>query len=278
MRKKETRGDCPVCGYANAYTETITNEGKRIGWCASCQDKEAIAVYLGSGKIPYSPSKLAAMAQDRAERAAKAKQRAATIWSGAGWISDFGPAAIYLRSRQLGRFTSSPALRYREDCPHPDGKRYPAMVAQLVDMYGVFHGVHRTFLTHDGKKANLVPAKASLGTMWGCGVMLPQVGWPGWQPTWSAIVVAEGIESAASAGLLLDLPAIAAVSAGNLASGLALHRQFKEVMIAADNDKPGLVAAEAAMHRWQSEGRIVRIMKAAIDGHDFNDVLMGKTS
>ena len=53
-RLKEQRGDCPVCGYANSYVETITRDGKRLGWCASCQDKDAISAYLwGSGESAH---------------------------------------------------------------------------------------------------------------------------------------------------------------------------------------------------------------------------------
>lgn len=275
MRKTETRGDCPVCGYPKAYTETITREGKRLGWCASCQDKEAIAAFLRDPEQPGRRVDPAAILQDRAERAAKAKERARIIWDGAGSGSDHNGAGKYLTRRGLAVQIHNASLRWRTDCMHPDGKRYPAMVARIQNVHGEFQGVHRTFLTMEGSKADLDPQKASLGTVWGCAIWFPR---PGKTTSWREIVVAEGIESALSAGLLLDLPAMAAISAGNLASGMMLPDTTKIVMIAADHDKPGIVAAETATARWAAEGRMVRIMKPAIPGHDFNDVLMGKTA
>lgn len=272
MPKAETRGDCPVCGYPKAYTETVTRSGQRIGWCASCQDKEAIASYLHDPAQTGRRVDPAAILQDRAERSAKALERAKVIWLGAEpcFANNFGGA--YLTSRGL---TANLSLRCRTDCMHPDGHRYPAMVALIQNVYGEFQGVHRTFLTMDGKKADLDPVKASLGTVWGSAIRFPQ---PGKSTSWKEIVVAEGIESTLSAGLLLDLPSMAAINAGNLASGMMLPDTTKIVMIAADNDKPGIVAAETAAARWAAEGRVVRIMKPAIAGYDFNDVLIGKTA
>jgi len=71
-------------------------------------------------------------------------------------------------------------------------------------------------------------------------------------------VIGEGIETAASAGLLLGLPAWAAMSAGNLAKGLLLPPEVRAVVVAADPDRPGRAAADAAAIRWQAEGRRVR--------------------
>ena len=52
------------------------------------------------------------------------------------------------------------------------------------------------------------------------------------------LVIGEGIESSASAGRLMGLPAWAAVSAGNLAKGLVLPSEARRVVIAADPDDP----------------------------------------
>jgi len=87
------------------------------------------------------------------------------------------------------------------------------------------------------------------------------------------MVIGEGIESSASAGALLGLPAWAAISAGNMAKALVLPLEVRSVVIAADNDKPGIEAAEAALRRWQCEGRAVRIFKPDDPGTDFNDIV-----
>jgi putative DNA primase/helicase len=51
------------------------------------------------------------------------------------------------------------------------------------------------------------------------------------------LVIGEGIETAASAGLLMGTPAWAAISAGNMAKGLVLPPEVRRVVIAADRTK-----------------------------------------
>ena len=85
-------------------------------------------------------------------------------------------------------------------------------------------------------------------------------------------MIGEGIETSASAGRLMNLPAWAAISAGNLAKGLVLPPDAGRVVIAADPDEPGRVAARDAWIRWRAEGREVRIATPDGDG-DFNDLL-----
>jgi hypothetical protein len=101
-------------------------------------------------------------------------------------------------------------LRFHPDCPHPEGGRLPALIAAVTDADGGFLAIHRTFLTHDGRKADVDPPRATLGPYWGGAVRL--------DPLAPELVVGEGVESSASAGRLLGLPAWAALSAGNLSA------------------------------------------------------------
>jgi phage/plasmid primase-like uncharacterized protein len=140
------------------------------------------------------------------------------------------------------------------------------MLAAASNARGELVAVHRTFLRADGgAKANVDPPKASLGPVAGCAIRLC--------PTAPELVIGEGIETAASAGGLLRLPAWAAISAGNLARTLALPREVRAVVIAADADPPGQRAASDAAARWQAEGRRVRIATPDRAGADFNDLL-----
>ena len=88
------------------------------------------------------------------------------------------------------------------------------------------------------------------------------------------LVIGEGIETSASAGRLMGLPAWAAISAGNLAKGLLLPPEARSVVIAADPDEAGRAAARDAWLRWKAEGRDVRIATPA-GKDDFNDLLRG---
>lgn len=68
------------------------------------------------------------------------------------------------------------------------------------------------------------------------------------------------------------LPVWAALSTGGMRV-LVLPADVREVIVAADNDPPGLAAAHAAAERWSNEGRRVRIAVPDRPGCDFNDMI-----
>jgi putative DNA primase/helicase len=113
----------------------------------------------------------------------------------------------------------------------------------------------------------VTPVKASLGPIWGGAIRLHDL-----DPD-RPLVIGEGIETSASAGRLMGLPAWAAISAGNLAKGLALPPQARRAVIAADPDDAGRTAARDAWTRWTGEGREVRITLPDGTG-GFNDLLL----
>jgi putative DNA primase/helicase len=129
--------------------------------------------------------------------------------------------------------------------------------------------VHRTFITRDGRKATVEPVKASLGPVWGGAIRLND------HDPRQPLAIGEGIESAGAAGVLLGLPAWAALSAGNMAKGLVLPQEARRVVIAADPDEAGRQAARDAWTRWTAEGREVRVAVPNGAG-DFNDLLRGE--
>ena len=92
------------------------------------------------------------------------------------------------------------------------------------------------------------------------------------------LVIAEGIETAASAGRLMGLPAWVAVAAGNLQRTLALPPEVRSVVVAGDPDPAGRTAAEGAARRRRAEGRRVRIAMPDTPPQDFNDVLASRVS
>ncbi len=267
-RGREWRGDCPACSYQGAFVLT-QKEGRPLLWCASCRDRDAMTAILrgehtGSPPPWQDDTHRAAMAASDAAKAA----RALALWSRsmpcAGTL-----AAAYLAARALPLLVSSPALRFCRDARHPSGGTMLALVALVQDVAEKPLAVHRTYLRPAGTgKADVEPNRASLGRLWRGAIRL--------HPLADELVVAEGIETAAAAGILLGLPAWAAVSAGNMACALALPPEVRRVVIAADHDKPGRQAAKEAATRWKAEGRTVRVALPDRPGEDFADVLAAR--
>jgi phage/plasmid primase-like uncharacterized protein len=261
------RGACPACSYPDAFS-LRPGKGDHIGlFCASCGDREAItdAVKRAVGGDWTAPA-AAAPADDAAVRQRKL-EAARRLWSGstpaAGSIAD-----TYLTGRSLPGLAASAALRFRGDCHHPGGGSLPALVALVQDVTGAPIAVHRTYLRRDSTgKADAEPQRATLGSPWRGAVRLAGIA--------EELAIGEGIETSASAGRLLNLPAWAAISAGNLAQGVALPAEVRRVVIAADADPPGERAAQQAALRWRAEGRTVRIARPEKAGCDFNDILRG---
>ena len=98
-------------------------------------------------------------------------------------------------------------------------------------------------------------------------IHLPRRWW--WARAW---------KSAAAAGLLLGLPAWAAIAAGNLAHSMVLPPGVRRVVVAADNDWSGTGqdAAAHAARRWRAHGIAVEVATPDKPGTDFNDVLAAR--
>lgn len=262
---RDWRGECPACGYADSFVLSQGRGDRAIGWCASCQDGAAIAAAIRATKGGWQASPPAPPAGNCEADRARRRERAIALWNGADPVPGT-IAETYLHARRTGHVATSPALRFRGDTPHPNGGRLPALLARIDGPAGDMIAMHRTFLRRDGSaKADLDPPKASLGGFAGGAIRLDPIG--------AELVIGEGIESSASAGRFLGLPAWAAVSAGNLARFLVLPPEVTTVLIAADADQAGERAAREAAVRWQREGRRVRIARPNRPGADFNDLL-----
>ena len=264
--RRSWRGRCPACDYPSTFSVQAGRDGRPLLYCASCQDRdalaEAVASATGQERQHRPPDK-----DDAALRQRK-QDRALALWRGSEPARGT-PAECYLTARALPALAVSPALRFRADTPHPEGGRYPALIALVSAPDGAPLAVHRTFITRDGRKATVEPVKASLGPVWGGAIRLDDH-----DPSWP-LAIGEGIESAGAAGVLLGLPAWAALAAGNMAKGLVLPPEARRIVIAADPDKAGRQAARDAWARWTAEGREVRIA-VPDDGGDFNDLLMAR--
>jgi putative DNA primase/helicase len=147
------------------------------------------------------------------------------------------------------------------------------MVVPIVDIDGHLIGIHATYLRADGSgKADFPRSdlqRECRGVVRGGAIRLAEH-----DPT-RPLIIAEGIETTLSAMELLELPGWSAVNASGLAT-IELPPAVRNVIVAADHDVAGRRSGVVAMRRWQSEGRVVRIVLPTTAGDDFNDVLMGR--
>jgi hypothetical protein len=140
------------------------------------------------------------------------------------------------------------------------------MMVAAVMLDGRIVAVHRTFLLQDGGgKAELDPDRMTLGPCKGGAVPLA--------PAAPKLAVAEGLglETALSFMLATGIPTWAALSAGGIRH-LILPEIVRELVIAADPDPVGLIAARGAARKCLQDGRTVRIIRPPVNG-DFNDLL-----
>lgn len=258
------RGTCPACDYPRAFAVRPSKADAALIFCANgCRhaDLRAVLESRGAGTLPKTRLPPNAKTESR-------RRQGAALRLAEGSVPAAGtPADTYLTGRALPGLAASPVLRFRHDTPHPEGSKLPALVALVTDADGRTVAVHRTYLTLDGRgKASVTPDRASLGPVWAGAIRLAAA------TTDGEVVVGEGIETAASAGRLIGLPAWAAISAGNLARGLILPPTIRRVVIAVDPDAPGEAAAQSAADRWRRDGLSVQLARPVGDG-DFNDVL-----
>lgn len=275
------RGACPACAYPGTFS-LREREGNTLWSCASCQDRDSLTqAVLAAADGLWQPPPPCPQPQRGGLSPARKTALAVAMWGEAVPL-DGTPAEAYLRARHvLARWRAGTMpeggaqLRFHPRVRHPEAEGLHPVLLALVRRAtdGEPVAVHRTYLRPDGSgKAALDPPKASFGPVAGGVVMLHAA------PVSGPLVLAEGIETALSASVLMGgAPAWVCVSAGNQA-GLVLPATARDLIVAADADPPGRRAAWTAARRWKAEGRRVRVAVPDADGEDFNNVLSARAS
>ena len=90
----------------------------------------------------------------------------------------------------------------------------------------------------------------------------------------TAVVIAEGVESALSASILTGLPAWATLGTSGMAAA-QIPYDVRSITIFADGDEPGKAAAAKLAARLKDEGRAPSVIVPR-GGLDANDILRRK--
>jgi phage/plasmid primase-like uncharacterized protein len=256
---------CPCCGQKNALAVTL-REGKKLYHCFYGCDQDSLwRVMRGARPPAHYPT-------PKPRQRVNLESVEAYAWKllNGSFPAQGKPPETYLRGRSV-TIPIPATIRHLPNCRHtPSGKNYPAMIAVVADYTGKVFAVHRTYLLPDGTgKADVTPAKMSLGNIGGHGVFLA--------PLAEKMCVTEGIETALAVQQATGIPAIAALSAGNMTRLVLPPLPLAaEVIVCGDNDVNGCGqrAAHDAARRWIAEGRKVRIAMPPTPDTDFNDMIM----
>jgi putative DNA primase/helicase len=186
------------------------------------------------------------------------------------------PARRYLAQRGLADLLQDPPPVWRfhpalEYWQTTDGQTklvgcFPALVAKIQSPTGTPVGLHQTYLTPLGDKANVPEVRKSRslykGALRGAAIRL--------YPATERLVVGEGIETVLSVRTALpDWPCWSCLSATGLAN-VQIPPSVGEVLIAADADPAGGSAAEKLADRLTAAGKTVRVLQPDV-GQDWND-------
>lgn len=198
------------------------------------------------------------------------------------------PVTLYLKSRGI-RFEGEEGremtrcIRYEEAlgyCDFPHDKVYmPGMVSLVTDIHGKAVSIHRTYLTREGKKADVESVKKLMPVPADRKILGAAVRLGG--EVRDVLCLTEGIETALSVCIGTGYPCWAAVSAHGLEC-VEIPESVKTVFIFADKDKTetGQKAAEVLRQKLSEKGVLAAVMLPSesipegAKGIDWNDVLL----
>ena len=161
-------------------------------------------------------------------------------------------AQVYFATRGIVVQETEPSLRFHARCylkaagPCPI-TQCPAIIAAVTDLSGTITGVQRIFLAADGSgKAPIHDPKRALGLIHGHGV------WLGPRRS-ETLIIGEGLETMLSLRTVLpNMSCVATLAASHLPAFI-LPNALARLIIAADNDEPGLRAAFKLLLRAQAQ-------------------------
>jgi putative DNA primase/helicase len=274
-------GPCPICGGDDRFRFDDKGEGSWI--CNKCgsakgirlvmdtrhlEFKEAarlIESVIGESEIDIRPDEPDAEQIMKSIRQLSARSKP---------VAEGDPVHQYLVSR-LGRIEVPTCLRTVDSCIYKDKNAslsyHPAMIASVRAPDGSATALHRTYLTPDGQKAQVLSVRKVLGTLPdGAAVRLTEPA--------ETMGIAEGIETALSASILFGIPTWAALNAGRLEKWVPPSGVTK-VIVFADNDMncAGQLAAFALVARLRKTIEAFVEMPPLL-GSDWNDALHGQRS
>lgn len=228
--------------------------------------------WLGAAELPpVDPAKRHQQVAAESEERLRKKADAVAFWRGSSPIEGT-PAETYLRARGITialpetlRFGMIPKRRNEQTDEWE--RTHPCLIGGCQDGTGEFVGIQRVFFKDDNPRLGKADCKLSLGQVKGAALRLG--------PPQEEVILTEGPEDALS--IMQDQPGRSVWVA--LGTGLMPFVQFPElvwsVMIAGQNDVPGMKAVDRAADALADRGFGVRKSYPDPRFSDWNDWLRG---
>lgn len=276
---RNVHGPCPICGGKDRFRFDDQSFGKWIcGQCGS-GDGFSLLMELNGWSFKDAATRVEAIVGSVEKVAQKAERTEAQkvkdirdLLLGSFPIKGT-PAEAYLE-RRCGQLGPVQDLRYHPACRYSkELGTFPALLAVLRYPDGRGASVHRTYLTLDGRKADLDPVRKimpGLPLNTSCVRLAPIA---------ERIGLAEGIETALCASKRFAMPVWSAISAGGMIAWEP-PVEIREVVIFADNDEnfTGQQAAYTLAKRLALKGIKAEVCIPETVGTDWADVVMQKVS
>lgn len=186
------------------------------------------------------------------------------LWS-VGRPINWTIAETYLRNRSID--VAPDCLRFCNRTPLGKGRSAtfrPAMLAAVTDDSGLL-AVQRTFLDARGRRARDLRRPRRLLAHPGAGAVRLA-------PACDTLGIAEGVETAISAMLLLGFPVWAALGNERFPH-VAIPQSVTRLVLLPDNDNAGLIAVPLAEQAHMVAGRTIDTIWPWNGRNDWNDVL-----
>jgi putative DNA primase/helicase len=269
---KDQHGPCPLCRDGKDRFRFDDKDGDGTYYCNQCGAGSGSQLVQKFLNLPTWESackrvdSIVGTVQAQVVKAAKTEadtRRILTkIWKEAVPVKAGDPVWKYLESRCGDPSEVLADLRYHPGLKHPMGGVHPAMLALCRPNEGKAAGIHRTFLTMDGGKADVDPVRMMIGE---CATI--RLG-----PVMERMGIAEGIETAISAGKMFGCPVWSAISANGLKSWMP-PEGVRSVVVCGDADQnyTGQEAAYALAHHLAMIGLDIEVQIPGAIGTDWND-------
>jgi putative DNA primase/helicase len=254
-------GPCPLCGGVDRYRWTDQN-GSGSYFCSGCGRGwgSDLVMKLNGWDFKTAMCKIdeiigGVVAQEIRQEKTDAEKRSyiKRILHQCKKVTEGDPVHKYLVSR-CGVSEIPADIRYHPCLGHTSGGVHPVMVTIIRDSAGRGVTLHRTYLTQEGKKASLNPAKKFVEGMAlkGAAARLCDVV--------DHVGIGEGIETSLSASTRFGIPVFAATNAYML-ENWEPPKGIEKVTIFADNDSSftGHAASYALAKRLRIGGYAVDV-------------------